>query len=93
MTSQKPNQPKSDQGTPRIESENRPGETTRPRPSYDDRPTPRRDGDSPDSTSGTKERSGEKTGPSPSLPDYGDQEPGDPRRIEIESRRTGETRS
>lgn len=79
MTSQNPNQTKPNDSPD--------GRETGPR--FDDRPTPRREGGGPDSTKGTKERSGEKPGPGPGLPDYGDQEPGDPRRIDIESGGSG----
>ena len=51
---------------------------------------PRRDTKQPPSPSKkpepkvTKPRPGSASTPGPGLPDYGDQEPGDPRRIEIE---------
>lgn len=96
MTGKNPNQSEPNTQSPRVESENpsgagktnrssEPNRTREGGPRFDDRPNPRRENSPPDST--TKERSQEKPGPGPGLPDYGDQEPGDPRRIEIESRR------
>ena len=58
-------------------------------PRFDDRPTTQRENEGPDAGKGTtKERAGETPSKGPDLPDYGDQEPGDPRRIEIENRRS-----